>query len=102
MSSVTPNPNALRNMEAIAEQDLESFMENFEGLTKTGSPKDTGHNASTIFFQKVGRLMWILATASGYGRWLDEGTSKMAAQPYFAAAFAQACREFTGTRFGFG
>lgn len=119
MSSVTPNPNALPEMIAIAERDLQSFVENATALTKQHAPVDSGNLRSSIAWRKLRKLRWrvftstkgkrgrdvrgkFTAASGGYGRWVEEGTSRMAAQPYFAPAFAQAVREFRGTKFGAG
>ena len=55
---------------------------------KFGDIPSTGHNAASIQYSVVG-LNGEVFTQSGYGGWLEVGTSKMAAQPYFRPAFEQ-------------
>ena len=50
-----------------------------------GSPKVTGNNARSIKYEAKGFEGSIYST-SGYGGFLETGTVKMAAQPYFKPA----------------
>ena len=50
-----------------------------------GSPVLTGHNRRSIGFT-LKKLSARIFSTSGYGGWLEIGTSRMAAQPYFKPA----------------
>ena len=50
-----------------------------------GSPVDTGNNRRSIRFEAKGIEGAVFST-SGYGGFLETGTVKMAAQPYFKPA----------------
>jgi len=58
-----------------------------------GSPKLTGNNARSIMFEvgprgqiAKGKLEGAIYSTSGYGGFLETGTVKMAARPYFKPA----------------
>lgn len=50
-----------------------------------GSPVETGNNRRSIMFEAKG-LEGAIYSTSGYGGFLETGTVKMAAQPYFKPA----------------
>jgi HK97 gp10 family phage protein len=51
-----------------------------------------GNNRDSINYESSG-LEGRVFTESGYGGWLEIGTSRMAARPYFRPAFEQQKRE---------
>ena len=53
---------------------------------KEGSPYLTGHNRRSIDYD-VQKLVAIIYSASGYGGYLETGTSRMPARPYFKPAY---------------
>ncbi len=57
------------------------------------SPYDTGNNRDSIKWEEAKKNEYIIFTESGYGGWLEIGTSKMAAPPYIKPAYAEAARE---------
>jgi HK97 gp10 family phage protein len=60
---------------------------------KFGDIPATGNNADSIDYSvdsTRGGATAQVFTQSGYGGWLEIGTSRMAARPYFAPAFQQA------------
>ncbi len=50
-----------------------------------GSPVDTGNNRRSIKYEAKG-LEGVVYSTSGYGGYLETGTVKMPAQPYFKPA----------------
>jgi HK97 gp10 family phage protein len=50
-----------------------------------GSPKDTGNNMRSIKYEAKGMNGAVFST-SGYGGYLETGTSRMPARPYFKPA----------------
>ncbi len=63
-------------------------------VKKTKGPG--GHNRDSIRFEKAEHLKYAVRTETGYGGFLELGTSKMPARPYLAPAFKQAEKEFIG------
>jgi HK97 gp10 family phage protein len=55
---------------------------------KFGDIPATGNNRDSIDYKTEGDKV-IIYTESGYGGWLEIGTSRMAARPYFRPAFDQ-------------
>ena len=78
------------NVIKAAEEDAAKRLSDFAGAmateAKTQSPVDTGHNRDSIDFTAKG-LHAEVFTESGYGGFLEVGTSRMAARPYFRPAF---------------
>jgi len=70
------------------------LIETFVELAKERSPYLTGNNRSTITYSTPGVLHWRVFTTSGYGAWLELGTKRMGARPYFAPGFQIAHAEF--------
>lgn len=52
-----------------------------------GSPFDTGTNRRSIIWRNINGRLWVVATTSGYGGFLELGTSKMPARPYLKPSF---------------
>lgn len=68
-----------------AERAVKETVLDIEGSAKKGSPVDTGHNRRSIESKAEGLSGQVYST-SGYGGWLEIGTSKMPARPYFKPA----------------
>ena len=81
------------------------FAETMAAAAAELSPYKTGHNKSSIKAltheqfaahggsgAQAGR--YYVVTESGYGAYLELGTSRLPARPYFAPAFERARREF--------
>ena len=62
-------------------------------VAKRLSPYDTGNNRDSIAFEEDPGLTFRVFTAAGYGAYLELGTRRMPARPYFAPAFQTADRE---------
>lgn len=61
-------------------------------VKKTKGPG--GHNRDSIRPEKAEHLKYVVRTETGYGGFLELGTSKMPARPYLAPAFKEAKSEF--------
>ena len=85
---------AIKAIRELAQGDLKSFAENMTGHVKDNSPKDTGHNAASVAMKVVDENTITVHTESGYGAYLELGTSKMGPRPYFMPAFEQSRSEF--------
>lgn len=78
--------------QAIFKATQEVFQLDIVPAAKQGSPVLTGHNRRTIdadVTQKENGAKALLYTQSGYGGYLELGTSQMKAQPYLWPAFQQ-------------
>ena len=84
---------ALEDIRKITHDDLRGVAETMVEVAKANSPVDTGHNRDSIDFKET-LIDFRVFTESGYGAYLELGTARMAAMPYFAPAFEQAKREF--------
>lgn len=77
-----------------SEANFTDFIETMGEIAMDLSPFLTGHNMASIKStgQWGNRLVFEFAifTESGYGAYLELGTTRMAARPYFAPAFQQA------------
>ena len=62
------------------------FAETMVEHAKEGSPFDSGNNRDSIARDPVRNLKTRVFTRSGYGYWLEVGTSVMPPRPYFAPA----------------
>lgn len=61
-------------------------------VKKTKGPG--GHNRDSIRFEKADHLKYVVRTETGYGGFLELGTSKMPARPYMAPAFKEVTKDF--------
>lgn len=89
MSAVQDNSRSvIEEARRLAAEQIATFCGSMAEAAKELSPVDTGHNRDSIDHTANG-LNGEIFTESGYGGWLEVGTSKMAAQPYFRPAFEQ-------------
>lgn len=63
-------------------------------VKKTKKKKKGAHNRDSIKIEKADHLKYVVRTETGYGGFLELGTSKMPARPYLAPAFKEAKAEF--------
>ena len=89
---------AMPFMKQRVDEQLQHFVEIMTVRTKQNSPVATGTNRRSIRWERLGALKFRVFTESGYGAYLELGTWKMAARPYFATAFRQAVAEFKAGR----
>lgn len=73
------------------------------GRAMANAPVDTGYLRSSIVSENVGDLEAEIGPTANYGGYVEEGTSRMSAQPYMspaldavAPAFAQAVAQAAG------
>ena len=60
-----------------------------------GSPYLTGHNRRSIKYE-IKKMAGSVFSTSGYGGFLETGTSRMPARPYFKPALDKNIRKFPG------
>ena len=92
---------AFTEMEKISTERLRKFAEVMTEKTKDGSPFQTGHNKRSITFDEtIAGLSakgiafgFRVFTESGYGAFLELGTARRPATPYFRPAFDATKRE---------
>jgi len=86
---------AMRETSTLTHRRMtDELIETFVEIAKERSPVRIGNNKSSISYTPPGVLHWRVATHSGYGGWLEFGTERMPARPYFAPAFQIANKEF--------
>ena len=96
MSDVRDNSrNVIEEARRLAAEQIALFCSTMAVEAKELSPVDTGHNRDSIDYTANG-LSGEIFTQSGYGGWLEVGTSKMDAQPYFRPAFEQTRQDMAG------
>lgn len=83
----------VKQIEKLSEEKMKDFVENITELAKDKSPVLTGHNKSTITWEKKDKVFRIFGQ-SGYSGYLELGTAKMKAQPYIFPAYEQSLDEF--------
>jgi HK97 gp10 family phage protein len=54
---------------------------------RDNAPVDTGNLVKSIIFTMIGSMLAIVEVAVGYGGFVEFGTTKMRAQPFFTPAF---------------
>lgn len=90
------NPQRFAIPDQAVRRNLSELMEDMdEGIKQpppAGSPHDTGNNASSVEIHPFGALGFTIETTSGYGGWLDFGTTRMPGRPYFGPNFIKAAR----------
>jgi HK97 gp10 family phage protein len=75
----------LDKTEKAAEKALKNVIVDIAADAVKGSPVDTGHNRRSIDYEAKGLSGSVFST-SGYGGYLEVGTRKMIARPYFKPA----------------
>lgn len=94
MSRVRPNTDAvLRAALAAGAEQIGTFCDTMSAIASRNSPVDTGNNRDSIATKtgiEGGKPVGRVYTQSGYGGWLEIGTSRMAARPYLAPAYQEA------------
>lgn len=73
---------------------LEAFCETFESVSSSLVPVDTGYLQDSIGYEYDETSATVYAEAE-YAQFVEYGTWKMAAQPYFTPAVEEAWDEFT-------
>ena len=94
-SRVIPNKNVLAQIVKHEVARLNDFLEVMAEHARDASPFKTGHNRASISMDRRG-LNGRVYTQSGYGGWLEIGTSRMAPRLYMRGAFDEAKRILGG------
>ncbi|MCC6490676.1 MAG: HK97 gp10 family phage protein [Candidatus Hydrogenedentes bacterium] len=82
---------ALKTMQGLHADRLRDFAEEMVDEAKDIVPVDTGNLRDSIDFTEEREQGLVkVFTQTGYGAWVELGTSRMAARPYLAPAFAHA------------
>ena len=76
---------------------VEAFVETFSNSVYSLVPVDTGYLSSTISVQATSETSVIAEATAEYAEYVEYGTYKMSAQPYFAPAVASATAIMIGT-----
>ena len=94
MSKVVANSaRVLQVATAASLDDINALCDRMADLARELTPYDTGNNKDNIetdTSMKDGKPVGRVYTQSGYGGWLEIGTSRMAARPYLAPAYQRA------------
>ena len=99
--SGTIRPNTAAVVAAAREaasRNVADLCDSMVAVAKRLTPVDSGNNRDNItsdLNSTNGRPVGRVFTQSGYGGWLEIGTSRMPARPYFAPAYEQAKRMVT-------
>jgi hypothetical protein len=80
---------AIKRVEAATAKGIKEFGLSMSRKAKQKSPYLTGNNRRSITFEMPTPLRVRVYTESGYGGWLELGTSRMAPRPYFAPAYQE-------------
>lgn len=83
----------------VGQKNVNDLCETMAMEAKNLSPRDTGNNANSIAYKasiENKKITGRVYTESGYGGWLEVGTSRIPARPYFAPAFAFAFNKIKG------
>ena len=101
MSKVRSNRSAVMqaSLKALADE-INTLADTMSAIAKRKTPVDTGNNRDSIATESsttsTGRPVARVFTQSGYGGWLEIGTSRMPARPYMAPAYNEAKALTTG------
>jgi len=85
IASNIKTPEVLRKVTDAAVKAVKDTIKDIAEDAVKGSPHLTGHNRRSIDYMADG-LNGQVNSTSGYGGWLEIGTSKMPARPYFKPA----------------
>lgn len=93
-----PNRSGYNEMMAQSYRKTRDLAELTADGARGYSPYDTGNNRDSIQFKESGRGRFMVYTESGYGGWLEIGTTKMPARPYIRPAYYEAKDELERRR----
>lgn len=78
-------------------RQAKQYTKNFKGYANPDPRKrPTGNLSASLLATPIGRNNAQVQSRCGYGAYVELGTSKMQAQPYFAPAVADAVNEVAG------
>lgn len=95
MSQVRANTSAvMASANARLREEVSAVADTMANIAKRLTPYDTGNNSRSIATDSsttsTGKPVARVFTQSGYGGWLEIGTSRMPARPYMAPAYNEA------------
>jgi HK97 gp10 family phage protein len=88
-------PEVKGKVERAGEKALKDVISDIAEDTIKGSPFDTGNNRRSIRFESGG-LSGSVYSTSGYGGYLETGTRRMPARPYFKPALDKNIKKLPG------
>lgn len=80
---------AIKRVETATSKGIKEFGLSMSRKAKEKSPYLTGNNRRSVALEMVTALRVRVYTESGYGGWLELGTSRTAPRPYFAPAYQE-------------
>ncbi len=83
---------AMLHIRKIVHNNLSELSEEMAERAKDLAPYRTGNLRSSIQAEPEAELFFKVSTSTGYGAYVELGTSKMDAQPFFKPAFDLASR----------
>lgn len=90
---------AVKKIRKLTYSGLIDFTEKATAIAKRKSPFKSGNNHDLIDWDEVhGSTSTRMFSQTGYGAYLELGTSKMPARPYFSPAIGEAIKEFDDGR----
>lgn len=81
-------PDIVAAMDAKAEAIVAKTALDIEAHAKQRAPVDTGTLKNSIQATRIGDARWKIVVGVDYGMYVEWGTSRMAAQPFFQPAIA--------------
>jgi len=81
-------PEIRRDLRTNAARVVAKAANDIEGQAKSRAPVDTGFLKSSIQGRMITPTHWRVTVGASYGAYVEFGTRKMAAQPYFLPAIA--------------
>ena len=73
---------------------LIKFMEKLHQRVQNKAPVDTGNHKGSIQWVRLGKSSMNIFSSSGYGGYLEFGTSRMTARPHFQPGMRETIAEF--------
>lgn len=88
--------NALKRLLGIEQELLIEFAEKATEIAKREAPKVSGNLARNIFWEALPGGGVIIFTSTGYGGWVEIGTSFFEGRRFIAKGVAMGAREVLG------
>lgn len=100
--------DVLQRIKGATQEQLQAFGEEFQELAMENTNNFKGHQNPDPRKRPTGNLKrsirlemlqfgFVLYTETGYGAWVELGTTKMAAQPYFTPAYEESNANFSNS-----
>tara|TARA_R110000787_G_scaffold146440_3_gene260167 strand:- start:102 stop:419 length:318 start_codon:yes stop_codon:yes gene_type:complete len=92
------SPEVLRVVTSLSRNALLEFTKKATVRVKRRSPVLTGNHKGEVDWTKIGKNSTQIASSSGYGAFLEFGTSRMQAQPHFKPGIMEVVRIFKNNK----